>query len=101
MIVNLDHFLIVSLVLFGIGFLGLMIRRNLLILLMSIELMLNAVNLSFVTFSQFYSLPSGGVAAFFVMAIAAAEAGVGLALVVLIGRKFLKTDLSVLENFKE
>ena len=65
---------------------------------MSIELMLNAVNLSFVAFSQFYSLLSAQIAAFFVMTISAAEAGVGLALIVLIHRKFLHSDLKSLEN---
>ncbi|MYE07189.1 MAG: NADH-quinone oxidoreductase subunit NuoK, partial [Oligoflexia bacterium] len=67
---------------------------------MSIELMLNAVNLSFVAFSQFYNLLSAQVAAFFVMTISAAEAGVGLALIVLISRKWTKMDLSILEDSK-
>ena len=67
-------------------------------MLMSIELMLNAVNLSFVAFSQFYSLLEGQVATFFVITIAAAEAGVGLALIVLIHRKFFRTDLKFLEE---
>ena len=85
---GLNHFLIVSFLLFAIGLFGVMTRRNLLVMLMSIELMLNAVNLSFVAFSQFYSLLSGQIAAFFVMTISAGEAGVGLALIVLISRKW-------------
>ena len=98
--INLNHFLIVSLLLFAIGLFGLTNRRNLLILLMSIEIMLNAVNLSFVAFSQFYSLLSGQVAAFFVMTISAAEAGVGLALIIVISRRLKTTDLVSLESFK-
>ena len=96
--ITLNHFLFVSLLLFSIGLFGLLSRKNLLIMLMSIELMLNAVNLSFVAFSQFYSLLEGQVATFFVITIAAAEAGVGLALIVLIHRKFFRTDLKFLEE---
>ena len=77
---------------FSIGLFGVMARRNVLIILMSIELMLNAVNLSFVAFGQFYSLLSAQIAAFFVMTIAAAEAGVGLALIVIISRKWSNKD---------
>ncbi|MDE0119441.1 MAG: NADH-quinone oxidoreductase subunit NuoK [Bdellovibrionales bacterium] len=98
--IELNHFLIVSLLLFVIGFFGVLARRNLLIILMSIELMLNAVNLSFVSFSQFYNLLSAQVAAFFVMTISAAEAGVGLALIVLISRRWTQMDLFVLEDSK-
>ena len=76
--------------LFAIGFFGVLSRRNLLVLLMSIELMLNAVNLAFVSFSQLYAIPAAGVAALFVMSISAAEAGVGLVLIVLIGRHMKK-----------
>ncbi len=90
--IGLNHFLLVSLLLFSIGLFGVMSRRNVLVILMSIELMLNAVNLSFVTFSQFYSLLSAQVAAFFVMTISAAEAGVGLALIVIISRKWPKRN---------
>ena len=99
--IGLNHFLIVSLLLFSIGVFGLLSRKNLLIMLMSIELMLNAVNLSFVAFSQFYSLLEGQIATFFVITIAAAEAGVGLALIVLIHRKFSRTDLKFLEEFEQ
>ena len=99
--IGLNHFLIVSFLLFVIGFFGVMSRRNLLVILMSIELMLNAVNLSFVAFSQFYTLLSAQVAAFFIMTISAAEAGVGLALIVLISRKWTKMDLSFFEDFRQ
>ncbi len=96
--ITINHFLIVSLLLFSIGLFGLLSRNNLLVMLMSIELMLNAVNLSFVTFSQFYSLLEGQIATFFVITIAAAEAGVGLALIVLIHRKLFRMDLKFLEE---
>ena len=96
--ITINYFLIVSLLLFSIGLFGLLSRKNLLVMLMSIELMLNAVNLSFVTFSQFYSLLEGQIATFFVITIAAAEAGVGLALIVLIHRKLFRTDLKFLEE---
>lgn len=95
---GLNYFLVISLLLFFIGLFGVMTRRNLLVVLMSVELMLNAVNLSFVTFSQFYSLLSAQIAAFFVMVISAAEAGVGLALIVLISRKWTKADIICLED---
>ncbi len=85
--IGLNHFLWLSLLLFMVGLFGVMSRRNPLIMLMSIELMLNAVNLSLVAFSQFYALLSAQVVAFFVMSISAGEAGVGLALIVLISRK--------------
>lgn len=98
--VSLNHFLVVSLLLFAIGLFGLMNRRNLLVLLMSVEIMLNAVNLSFVAFSQFYSLLSGQIAAFFVMTISAAEAGVGLALIIIIRRRLRTTDLVSMEKLK-
>lgn len=97
--IGLNHFLFVSLLLFVIGFFGVIARRNLLIILMSVELMLNAVNLSFIAFSQFYSLIDGQIAAFFVITISAAEAGVGLALIVLISRKWINgADVSFLEE---
>ena len=70
-----------------IGLFGVMSRRNPLIMLMGVEIMLNAVNLSLVAFSQFYPLLSAQLMAFFVMSISAGEAGVGLALIVLINRK--------------
>ncbi len=98
MVIGPHHFLFVSLLLFVLGLFGVLSRRNLLVMLMSIELMLNAVNLVFVTFSQFYVLLSAQVCAFFVMSIAAAEAGVGLALIVVISRRFKPADLKWLQG---
>lgn len=80
------YFLILSAVLFCIGLTGFMIRRNALILFMSIELMLNATNLSLVTYSNMWGLLDGQVASFFVMVVAAAEVVVGLAIIITIFR---------------
>ena len=80
--VPLEYYLIVAAVLFTIGAVGFLLRRNLLVLLMSIELMLNAVNLTLVAYNRLYVQNNGGqVFAFFVIAVAAAEAAVGLAIV--------------------
>jgi NADH-quinone oxidoreductase subunit K len=80
--VPLEYYLIVAAVLFTIGSVGFLLRRNLLVLLMSIELMLNAVNLTLVAYNRHYVQNNAGqVFAFFVIAVAAAEAAVGLAIV--------------------
>ena len=76
--VSLEHHLYLSLLLFFIGFFGILFRRNLLVLLMSIEIMLNAVNLMLISAGQYYGELDGQMMAFFVMIIASAEAGVGL-----------------------
>ena len=80
--IPLEFFLLVAAVLFCIGAVGFLVRRNLLVLLMSIELMLNAVNLTLVAFNRMHSQNHDGqILAFFVIAVAAAEAAVGLAIV--------------------
>ena len=79
-------FLILSGILFTVGVIGALTRRNAIIVFMSIELMLNAVNLTFITFSRFLQSMDGVIFAFFVMAVAAAEAAVGLAIFVLLYR---------------
>jgi NADH-quinone oxidoreductase subunit K len=84
--------LVLSAVLFVIGVMGVLTRRNALILFMSIELMLNAVNLSFVAFSRLYGA-TGQVFVIFVMAVAAAEAAVGLAIVIAVFRHRQSVDL--------
>jgi len=87
------HFLFVSTLLFAIGLFGLMVRRNIFILLMSIELLLNAANLAFVTFAHWRGDAQGLVYAFFIIALAAAEACVGLAIVVVFYR--LKKSINI------
>jgi len=90
--VTLGHYLIVSGILFAIGFAGVMLRRNLIIIFMSLELMLNAANLSLVAFSRFHLQPSGlpdynaQVFVFFIITVAAAEVAVGLAIIVALFR---------------
>jgi NADH-quinone oxidoreductase subunit K len=84
--VPLDYYLILSAIIFAIGVTGVLIRRNLIILLMSIELMLNAVNLTFIAFSNSLGSMDGQVIVFFVMAVAAAEAVVGLAIIISVFR---------------
>lgn len=79
-------YLILSGILFTIGMIGALTRRNAIVVFMCIELMLNAVNLSFITFSRFLQSLDGVLFAFFVMAVAAAEAAVGLAIFVLVYR---------------
>ncbi len=81
-----ELYLVLSGILFTIGVIGALTRRNAIVVFMSIELMLNAVNLSFITFSRFLQSMDGVVFAFFVMAVAAAEAAVGLAIFVMLYR---------------
>jgi NADH-quinone oxidoreductase subunit K len=84
--VPLNYYLILSAIVFVIGVVGVLIRRNLIIVLMSIELMLNAVNLTFIAFSRFLGSMEGQVVVFFVMAVAAAEAVIGLAIIISVFR---------------
>jgi NADH-quinone oxidoreductase subunit K len=88
----LSQSLILSAILFGIGALGVVMRRNAIVLFMCIELMLNAVNLTFVALSQYHGL-SGQVMVFFVMTVAAAEAAVGLAIIMAVFRHRQTVDL--------
>jgi NADH-quinone oxidoreductase subunit K len=80
--VTLNHFLILSGILFSIGTVGVFLRRNLITILLSIEIMLNAVNLTFVAAGRYIGTVDGQIITFFVMTVAAAEAAVGLALVI-------------------
>lgn len=84
--VPVSWYLILSAVLFGLGIAGFLVRRNIITVFMCIELMLNAVNLTFITLSRFLQSMDGVLFAFFVMAVAAAEAAVGLAIFVVLYR---------------
>ncbi len=89
MTVGLEHYLLLSAVLFSIGLYGTLAKRNAIIILMSVEIMLNAVNITLVAFSRYIATPlplSGQVFAIFVMVVAAAEAAVGLAIIIAIYR---------------
>lgn len=85
--VGLHHFLVVSVLLFCLGLWGVIVRRNLLIMYMSLELMLNAANLALVAFSRFNEKLDGQIMVFFIITVAAAEVAVGLALIVALYRK--------------
>ena len=85
--VGLEHYLVVSALLFCLGLLGVIVRRNLLVIYMSLELMLNAANLALVAFSRFNGHLNGQVVVFFIITVAAAEVAVGLALIVALYRK--------------
>ena len=100
MTVTLHHCLFVSAALFVIGLLGILIRKNILMILLSTELILNAANLSFVSFSSFLGDLSGQVVVFFSMIVAAAEVTVGLAIVVLLYRKKHSTSTDSLQTLK-
>jgi len=87
MTITLNQYLVVSFLLFAIGFFGVLVRRNFLIVLMSVELMMNAVNLNLIAFSQRLSDLTGQVFSVFVITIAAGEAAIGLALTISLFRQ--------------
>ena len=87
MIPGLHHYLIVSALLFSLGLLGVVARRNLFVIFMGLELMLNAANLALVAFSRYHNNLNGQVMVFFIITVAAAEVAVGLALLVALYRK--------------
>jgi NADH-quinone oxidoreductase subunit K len=84
----MSYYLMLSAMIFGVGVLGVLIRRNALVIFMSIELMLNAVNLTFITLSRYLETLHGQVYVFFVMTVAAAEVAVGLAIIMLLYRNW-------------
>ncbi|MED5459888.1 MAG: NADH-quinone oxidoreductase subunit NuoK [Pseudomonadota bacterium] len=100
MTIGLDHYLVVSALLFCLGLLGVVIRRNLIVMYMGLELMLNAANLALVAFSHFNADLHGQVLVFFIITVAAAEVAVGLALIVAIYRKRQTTDVTDLTHLK-
>jgi len=85
--ISATHYLALAAILFVIGTVGMVIRRNVITMFMCVELMLNAVNLTFITFSRFLEQVDGQIFVFFVMTVAAAEAAVGLALIVVFSRR--------------
>lgn len=98
--VPLNHYILFCSILFSIGVIGVLIRRNAIVIFMSIELMLNSVNLLLAAFSAYRGDASGQVFVFFVMALAAAEVAVGLAIIVMIYRNTSSTDINVLNRLK-
>jgi NAD(P)H-quinone oxidoreductase subunit 4L len=98
--VYLNQFLLLSAVLFSCGVYGVLARRNGVLVLMSIELILNAVNINLVAFGAFHNQVAGQVFALFTVAVAAAEVGVGLAIVLLIYRNTRSIDLDKVAQMK-
>ncbi|HQW12586.1 MAG TPA: NADH-quinone oxidoreductase subunit NuoK [Saprospiraceae bacterium] len=98
--IPVDHFVYLSLILFSIGVLGVLIRRNMIIVLMCIELMLNAINLLMAAFSTYLNDVAGQIFVFFIMVVAAAEAAVGLAILIMIFRNTKSVDISFLDRLK-
>ena len=100
MTVGLEHYLVVSIILFCLGLMGVIARRNLLIIYMSLELMLNAANLALVAFSRFTNNLDGQVFVFFIITVAAAEVSVGLALIVALYRRRQTAHVEDLTSMK-
>ena len=98
--IGLEHYLIVSAILFGLGLMGVVMRSNLIVIYMGLELMLNAANLALVSFSRFTNTVDGQVMVFFVISVAAAEVAVGLALIVSLYRKRQISEVDELTSLK-
>ena len=98
--VPLNHILALSVILFGLGAAGFVIRRNIITIFMCIELMLNAVNLAFIGFSRYWGDLSGQIFVFFVIVVAAAEAAVGLAIIIAIERNRQTLAIDEIDSMK-
>lgn len=98
--ISLEYYVILSTILFTIGVLGVLIRKNAIIILMSVELMLNAVNLLMAAFSTYHGTGDAQVFVFFIMVVAAAEATVGLSILVLLYRNRKTVDVGVFNKLK-
>jgi NADH-quinone oxidoreductase subunit K len=99
-VIPLNWYIALSAILFGMGVMGVLFRRNAIIILMCIELMLNAANLLLVAFSAYYNNAGAQVFVFFIMAVAAAEVAVGLAILIMIYRNTKSTDINFLNKLK-
>lgn len=95
-----QYYLFLSLALFCIGIMGTLMRRNVIIIFMCIEMMLNAVNLLLVAFSKMYNNADAQMLVFFIMVVAAAEVSVGLAIIVMVYRKVRSIDINILNRLK-
>ena len=98
--VSTTHFLVLGVILFTIGTVGVIIRRNVIIMFMCVELMLNAVNLTFLAFARHFNQIDAQIFVFFVMTVAAAEAAVGLALIVMLARRTNSVDIDQADTMK-
>lgn len=100
MVVPVQYYLALSVALFALGVIGVLIRRNALVIYMCIEMMLNAVNLAFIGFSRYLGNPNGQVVVFFVIVVAAAEAAVGLAIIIAVERNRATLTIDEIDSMK-
>lgn len=98
--IPIEYFLVLSAFMFVVGTLGVIIRRNAIVVFMSIELMLNSANLSLVTYSSYLGNVMGQLFVFFVMTVAAAEASIGLAIIIMVFRNKLTVNIDEINLFK-
>ena len=98
--VPLNHYILLCTIIFSIGVIGVLIRRNAIVIFMSVELMLNSVNLLLAAFSVYRGDATGQVFVFFIMALAAAEVAIGLAIIVMVYRNTNSIDINVLNRLK-
>ncbi len=98
--VPITYYIGLSAILFTLGALGILLRRNAIVIFMSVELMLNSANLAFIAFARYYQVMSGQIFVFFVMAVAAAEVAVGLALIVAIFQSKESVDVDEISSLK-
>lgn len=98
--ISVNHIIILVLVLFTIGMVGVLTRKNVIVIFMSVEMMLNSVNLLFIAFARYWGNLNGEIMVFFVMAIAAAEAAIGLALVLAMHRNFHTVNITEISELK-
>ena len=99
-LIPIEHYILLCVTLFSIGLLGVLFRRNTIIILMCIELMFNSVNLLVAAFSAYHSDASGQVFVFFIMIVAAAEVAVGLSILVMMKRNVDSVDINLLNRLK-
>jgi len=99
-LIPLQYYIVLSGTLFSIGLMGVLFRRNIIAILMCIELMFNSVNLLLTAFSAYHSDPAGQVFVFFIMIVAAAEVAVGLSIVVMMKRNVESVDINLLNRLK-
>jgi NADH-quinone oxidoreductase subunit K len=98
--IPLAHYILLSTALFVVGLIGVMTRKNIIIVFMCIEMMLNAANLMLTSTSAYYGNPAGQIMVFFTMAVAAAEVAVGLAIIVMVYKNLKTTNLDVFNKLK-
>ena len=98
--IGISHYLILSGLLFSIGFIGVLRRKNLLMLFFATEVMLNAVNIAFAAIGNYYGDLSGQMFAFFIIAVAASEVAVGLGLLIVLYKKYHTLDLDIISTMR-